>query len=123
MNQAEYLGAQLVMLIRREYEQQQELKRTQDKINDAYVEIQTMDAGVIYQSTGEIPVVRLPHEMPTEIRPLRGDRTDGGHTYNLAAIAETLNLPAVAPCEPECLIEMPHVHYVNGTVVRLQEYA
>lgn len=128
MNRAEYLGAKLTMLIRRQAEQLAAWRDSEDKINALYVEIQQMDAGQLYAHTAELPLVSSPAEAVTEIRPLRADREDGGHTYNLAAVAETLNLPAPVSCPgpsaatAPCADQGAHMHYANGTVVRMKEW-
>lgn len=127
MNQAERLGAKLTMLIRREFGQQQALAETQEKINQAYIEIQNMDASALYAHTSEIPRVSGSAEV-TQIRALRPEREDGGSTYALTPIADTVTMPAVMDCPnssaPElnrCREIAPHVHYVSGGVARLKD--
>lgn len=98
MNRAEFLGAQLIMLIRREYEQECALAETRTKINDAYVEVQTMQAGQLYASTGELPRVASEpgrsSSAVTQARPMRTDHQDGGSTFALTPIADTVILAA-----------------------------
>jgi hypothetical protein len=57
VSQAEYTGARLVMLIRRQRDQEQELERTKAEVDTLLADIYAMDPGALYQSTGEIPVV------------------------------------------------------------------
>lgn len=71
MNQAEYLGAQLVMLIRRQAGELAAWQRTTAKINDLYDQIEAMSGTEVYASTGEIP--RVGTGQPRERVPLPGD--------------------------------------------------
>jgi hypothetical protein len=124
MNQAEYLGAQLVMEIRRQSDALAAWQASTDKINDLYDQIIAMSGSETYASTGDIPRVRTPQEMPTEtltvaegLRALRPDRTDGGSTYRLTPISDsTAHMPAILPCLQGCPELHRHVHRIDGSV-------
>lgn len=57
MNRAEYLGAQLVMEIRRQADHLAAWQASEDKINALYDEIRAMGGSEVYAHTGEIPAV------------------------------------------------------------------
>lgn len=120
MNQAEYLGARMVMLVRRRAAALAEWRAADDAIADLQGQVEAMDATEVYTSTAEIP--RVTSEPVRPIAPVDPDRMDGGHTYNLAAVAETLHLPAAVPCPETCRESLAHMHYANGTIVRMQEW-
>lgn len=66
-------------------------------------------------------------------RPVRDDRQDGGSTFRLTPIADTVTLPAIVPCpgvglEPGtrerhdlCPEVSPHLHTADGDVKRVAE--
>jgi hypothetical protein len=138
VSQAEYTGARLVMLIRRQRDQEQELERTKAEVDTLLADIYAMDPGALYQSTGEIPVVSSSPVSPAaavterfeRVRnldpiPYRADRTDGGNTFRLTPIGDTVvNMPAVRPGEAEvpmircqlCQETFPHVHGEGGRI-------
>lgn len=120
MNQAEALGARMVMLQRRLWGQQEEIKRTEQQIDALWLEIRQAPASEVYASTAELPRI-IPDVIP-EVRPVNPNRDDGGHTYNLAAVAETLNLPAPVACPPGCIEQRSHMHYADGRMVALNEW-
>lgn len=57
MTEAERLGAELVMLMRRQYEQERELERTKHRIDDRVSRIRNLPSDQLYTNTSEIPVV------------------------------------------------------------------
>jgi hypothetical protein len=118
MNRAEYLGAQLVMLIRRQAGELAAWQASTDKINDLYDQIIAMSGSETYASTGEIPRVRTPEEMPTETLTLpEMYREEALRPYRLTPIGDTtVSMPAVLPCQPGCPEVRPHLHYVDGSV-------
>lgn len=122
MSQAEYTGARLVMLIRRQRDQETELDRTRSEIDALLAEIHEMQPGALYQSTGEIPVVSSspvsPADAMTEVftRPARSDRLDGGSTFHFTPIGDTVvNMPAVPACA-YCDQVFSHVHGPDGRI-------
>ena len=123
MNQAEYLGARLVMEIRRQADALAAWQASTDKINDLHDQIIAMSGAEAYASTGDIPLVPASGQM-SAVRPVQSDRADGGHTYNLAAVAETLHLPAPVACPgPDaCHEQRAHMHYADGRVVAMKEW-
>lgn len=141
MNRAELLGARLVMIVRREYEQEALLAEIRQERRDLLLQIRDMEAGSLYSSTGEFPRVTSdpvsPASAVTErferVRnpdpiPFRADHTDGGNTFRLTPIGDTVvNMPAVQldslqPVQvpmircPTCNETFPHVHGEGGRI-------
>lgn len=123
MNRAEQVGAQLVMLIRRQRDQESELENTKRKIDDLMLEVYGFDPGTLYQSTGEIPVISSapvsPADAMTEVftRPARADHLDGGSTFHFHPIGDTvtnLEVPMIA-CHL-CDQTFPHAHGPDGKI-------
>lgn len=105
MNQAEFLGAKLTMLIRRQAGELAAWQETEDKINELYRQIQTMDAGALYAHTAEIPVVREPADPEvTMIHPRLPDDT------------ATEQMTLIVMCPVHCRVQVPHTHLADGKV-------
>lgn len=120
MNQAEVLGARMVMLARRLWAQERELDRTQEQINALWDEIRVLSPSEVYVATGELPRVPADPEA-TMIRPLNPNRVDGGHTFNLAPLAAqiTQTQSVVQPCPDDCRELLRHAHLADGSVHRV----
>lgn len=79
MNRAEKLGAELVMMIRREADHLKELESTRDKITGLVEQIKNLEGGVLYQSAGEVPVIQE-----------TSDSRPGEETYVLTPVADAV---------------------------------
>jgi hypothetical protein len=143
MNKLMQLGTELAMLIRRRDAATAELTAVNQRIDVLCQEISDAPSGTLYGSnTGEQPTVNVdpdgshwepvtlapkprnqapvPMSRP-EPRPLRDDRQDGGNTFQLTPIADTVTLPAVHPCPrtsgagaDACGVFEAHIHIGEG---------
>lgn len=77
---------------------------------------------------GTSPAQKPRNQAPVPMsRPLRTDHLDGGSTFALTPIADTVTMPAVVPCprlsgDPlACLEQAAHLHQLDGVVKRLAD--
>lgn len=147
MNNLQQWGMELALLIRRRDAALAELADVDAKWDVAVKRISEEPSGTLYGSqTGEQPAVarnavgwsvepeRAPevakprNQAPVPMsRPLRTDHLDGGSTFALTPIADTVTMPAVVPCprlsgDPlACLEQAAHLHQLDGAVKRLAD--
>lgn len=121
MNEAQRIGAELVMLIRREASQMEELERTRLRLTALADEARKAESG-IYKSTGDIP--RVTDEYESAPQAMRSDRQDGGSTFRFHPVADAITetLPAAMSCDREICQEIyPHIHYMDGSITRIRD--
>lgn len=111
MNRAEYLGAWMVILMRRKQEAYDMFWRCDSELTDIRKQIEEMDPGDLYRSAGSLPPLDPDAPAPVSF----GSRS-------LASADTTSTMPAVTPCPnsqgkyPSCPEPCPHVHYADGSI-------
>lgn len=132
MNGAQRIGAELVMLFRREADAIEELKRVRAMIGNMLRDVREMPPDALYVHTGEMPAV-TPEPEPEErfeerrIMPMRPDHLDGGSTFALnplmTAITEQLPAPVSCPrlAGQDCPELHPHLHLADGSVTKIRD--
>ena len=148
MSNLERWGAELAMLLRREAQQRIDLDATAARIETVCAQIQAEPSGTLYGAgTGEhltvernsvgwavrsaaVPEQPKPrNEDPVPMpRPMREgtEHLDGGSTFALTPIGDTVTMPAIVPCprtaggDPaSCGETMIHMHFADGTVQQI----
>lgn len=140
MNNLQQWGMELALLIRRRDAARAEWDDATTKIEQLCERISSEPTGTLYGShTGEqLQVERnavgwtvtssasAPVETPKPrnqapvpmSRPLRTDHQDGGSTFALTPIADTVTMPAVHQCPRatggQCPEQMAHIHTADG---------
>jgi hypothetical protein len=133
VNNLQQWGMELALLIRRRDAATDELTAVNAQIDAICQRISDEPTGTLYGTqTGEQPRIdpvewahgTSPAQKPRNqapvpmSRPLRTDHQDGGSTFALTPIADTVTLPAVLPCPRttggQCAEQAIHVHTAMG---------
>jgi hypothetical protein len=119
-------GAELAMLLRREEAHRVELLTCGARIEELTKLILTEAPGTLYGTTiTEMPTERMALPAHVALRknsdpvPLRADHLDGGNTFRLNPIADTLTSGTIArivECPDNCGISSGHVHTADGEI-------
>lgn len=133
MNNLQQWGMELALLIKRQDAARAEWDDVTAKIDAVWKRISEEPSGTLYgMQTGEQPRIdpvewiagtslaqKPRNQAPVPMsRPLRTDHQDGGSTFALTPIADTVTLPAVLPCPRttggQCSEQAIHVHTAMG---------
>jgi hypothetical protein len=119
-------GSELAMLLRREEAHRLELLACGERIEELTKLILAEAPGTLYgTTTTDPPTERMALPAHVALRknsdpvPLRADHLDGGNTFRLNPIADTLTSGTIArivECPGNCGISSGHVHTADGEI-------